>query len=263
MTSSSSSIFARRALASAIAMAALSFTGAPAQAAPITLTGTSVAFAFDTTTWATVAGMPALGTVNSSVAGNSLLLDFGQTWGLQTATDGYNSSIVPQTRVGLGWFSLPMQFTASAGQKIDGYRLTIGGTWSDVRDSSASSSNVTYVGAGLRTDGVVMDNPTAAQFTYGDYSAGAESGTFLQSAVLNGGSPPSITGGLTAVAQAGACPLGGSYCFNAPIGRASIFLRTLSVDVLTSPVPEPGTFGLLVAGFAVLGLAIRPSRSQA
>jgi hypothetical protein len=51
----------------------------------------------------------------------------------------------------------------------------------------------------------------------------------------------------------------GSYTYTA-LGSAFISPANLNVDVHASPVPEPQTYGMLLAGLAVIGVSVRRRR---
>lgn len=234
-----------RSLAAALAVA-LGVASAPViHAAPVTVTGSSVNYAFDTDAWISrFGGRLSFAQVVASVSGNALTFDFGQNWGLQSTTTNSHSQAV-----NIEWFALPMQYTAAAGQKIDGYRLSITGTWSMLRDPSATSINQpSAVIAGLRTDGLIPANPQVASFEYASLSPGAQAGSFFQTALLSGSDAPLVSGELLAVATPGSAE--SDYA----VGTASTYLRTLSIEVLTSPVPEPSTLLLLLSGLGALAV---------
>ncbi|WP_211243401.1 PEP-CTERM sorting domain-containing protein [Chitiniphilus eburneus] len=204
--------------------------------------------------------------VGYSASTNGVTLDFGSQISLFDYAINESDPLLPVH----AFFDAGFSFTAKPGQKIVGYTIDFIGSY-----------NTEYPGGvGMGVDGV----------GWSSYSSGG--GSFVQQLQYNDPIAPALRGSAeaqgsidwtevqvgTEIVQVGTdwqedpfcvgqpdCPLievpiygeVPVYMWQADLGGADLYLQRISFNAITTPVPEPTTTALLLAGGGLVGWARR------
>lgn len=255
-------------------------TAVPAMAASTTINSSAVDITYDPDTFLFEIESPYYGleTLDNSIASvsgitNGVSISFNGSFSVY-ADGGHNWGYESFG----GYFSLPLSFTAHAGQVIESYSITYSGTY--------DASN-----GGLGAAGVSIGGPGAS--FYGNDGYGS---SFSATGTIPGAALPPISGSFEAWADytwidvymgqvwidtgywiPGPCDEYGCgpdewvedgyyedvYESQGVIGTSSINLQSIQVVANIAAVPEASTYAMLLAGLGVLGLVARRRKSRA
>jgi hypothetical protein len=192
------------------------------------------------------------GSVRISVESIGLDLSSGTGSGSLDAYDE-NGILVNETAATWGRFALDV----ADGYKVTGFALSsyvYGGletAWHDGQSGIAGS----YVAMTWGVNGASVGG-----FEYIDQAGVSMMSLAPQPGVLDGGDfTLDFSGNASATAQGIAGTLPGGLPFNVWSG-ASIGLYSMELTVFVSPVPEPGTWAMLLAGLGITGMVARRRR---
>ncbi|GLS05352.1 hypothetical protein GCM10007860_25030 [Chitiniphilus shinanonensis] len=204
--------------------------------------------------------------VGYSASSNGVLLDFGSQFSLFDYAINESDPLLPVH----AFFDSTFSFTAKPGHKIVGYTVDFIGSY-----------NTEYPGG----VGMAVDAVGWTGFSYG-------SGSFVQQLQYNDPTAPALRGYAeaqgsidwtevqvgTEIVQIGTdwqedpfcvgqpdCPLievpiygeVPVYMWQADLGGADLYLQRIAFNAITTPVPEPATAALLLAGGGLVGWARR------
>ena len=206
--------------------------GPQALAAPVTLTGLDVSYSFDD------AQLGRFGA--ASISGNDLV--FSPT--SFAASTGANFSATQ---------TIHLTVTARAGYTLTGFNLYESGAYS----VSGAGSQVWVTGNLGATDiegnpslpTQYLGQPLASSFTPNGWTA--QAGVNL---------PASGWGGSDGVTGSVGLTISNQLFVSAPLGSASVHKDMVILTAVAAPVPEPGTYAMLLAGLGLVAYRVRLRR---
>lgn len=262
-----------------LALIPLAFSSSLVFAAPSTINSTNVDITFDIENFVFEVEAPYLMTLPSTIATvnsihNGLELDFG--YNFQVSASGSNF----YTETHNGYFSVPLNFSAQSGYKIESYTVTYAGTYTLMNIGSVSAGDSgnsfymsEYLGPGAYNQAFSVPGHVDGEFLAGVFGNISATGdyTYIQVQVGTEQQFSHYEDILIGCDDQGNCEYYQSpvyvevpvYMDQGVIGEANITLSSIKVVANVVAVPEASTYSLMLTGLGILGLMMRRRQLQA